>query len=106
MGAQRLPGDATYELVCRVKTPPPVDVLVEPSFQRQQVAPGDPVGPIGEGPLRLVEELHGVQVPERICGEGTDGAERPADVLQDPLAGRRRNNPQGALYLVAPELGQ
>src|SRR2546427_3624327 len=45
-------------------------------------------------------------VPERIRGEVADGAERPVDVLQDPLAVRRRNDPEVALHLVAPELGQ
>ena len=106
IGSQRLAGDATHELVGRVETPPFVDALVEPGLQRQQVTPGDSVGQVGNVPPGLVEELHRVQVPERIRGEIADGAERPVDVLQDSLAVRRRDNPEVALHLVAPELGQ
>src|ERR1051326_7167077 len=67
-----------------------VDLLIQPRFQPRELAAAQLILKVTKILARLLHELRGVQVAERIGREIAQAAEAPVHVLQAALVVRRR----------------
>ena len=89
---QWLPRHPLHQFIRRITLPRPMNFLAQPIFQRSKfpLRKLDVQSP--QIPIRLLEKLRRIQIPQRIRWEISNQARAPVNILQHPVRIIRRRN--------------
>jgi hypothetical protein len=106
LSRKRLARDALNQIARGVPPAMPVNLLPQPVQQRSKFSGGEHRIKIANILSRLLEELGGVEIAERIGGKVADRRDRPVNVLKTALRIIRRRQTQIRHHLLVPCRGE
>src|ERR1043166_1542207 len=103
--AERLSRDALAQFSGAIMLPRPMHLFVEPTLEPTEATAAEVSIEIAQVLPRLLHELSGVQVAERVRREVTEATHTPVNVLQATLRIIRRRQIEHLAKLLVPCIG-